>query len=158
MPKIHNQIRKSELARALAMGGTVNDWAGKHEIPARTAYRWSRSREVIDEVQAIRRDALDKAIGRLSGNATGAAQQIVRLAEQALSEAGRLQASRAVLNELTTASGHAALERRLAEIERRLAESPQVPADESRHDPAGLYPPVADDGGPGEEEGSCPAS
>jgi hypothetical protein len=123
MSRRNNQIRKSELARALAKGSTVTDWAQINQVPDRTAYRWAGCRAVRDEVEAIRRDALDLAIGRLSEKATSAAEQIARLAEAAVSEAVRLQASRAVLAELMTVSSYAALEHRLAEIERRLKAS-----------------------------------
>jgi hypothetical protein len=153
-----NRIQQSELARAMALGRTVTDWAEENQVNRRTAYRWAESRAVRDEVDEVRRRTLDEAIGRLSGKVTKAAEQITCLAEAAQSEAVRLQASRAILTELMTASSHAALARRLAEIERRLTESSQVPACESRHDPAGLYPPTAGDAGPGEEDGSCPAS
>jgi hypothetical protein len=124
MPRINNQIRKSELARALATGGTVAAWSQANDVAERTAYTWSRSPEVLDKVEAIRRAALEQAIGRLSGQATDAAQEITRLAREAVSEAVRLQAARAVLAELMTVSNYTALERRMAEIERRIAEGP----------------------------------
>jgi hypothetical protein len=158
MPKINNEDRKAQLALALAGGATIIDWAEKNNVRERTAYRWATSREVRDQVEAIRRDALEQAIGRLSGNAGGAAEQIIRLAGEAASESVRLQASRAVLDELMTVTSFAALERRMSEVERRLADMTGAPVGDPRHDAAGLSSPDAGDGRPGEEDATCPAS
>ena len=157
MSRRHNQVRKSELARALAGGGTVAGWAKEKQVAESTAYKWARSPKVVDEIEAIRRAVLDQAIGRLSGKANCAAEQITRLAEAAVSEAVRLQASRAVLAELMTVSSFAALERRLVEVETRLQDSVQSPAGDSRHDPAGVYRRATDDWQSGEEVAPCPA-
>src|SRR5262249_24784260 len=110
MPRIHNPIRKSELARALATGATVVAWAKEKTARTPPASRGAGSRPALDEVEPTRRAALEHAIGRLSGNANDAAEQINRLAKEAASESVRLQASRAVLAELLTVSSHAALE------------------------------------------------
>src|SRR5262245_31948957 len=91
----------------------------------RTARTWSNSSEVRKLVQRIRRRVIDRAVGRLSKNATAAADEIVRLAKQAASEAVRLNAARAVLAELMAVSKHATLEGRLAEVERRIRDSSQ---------------------------------
>jgi hypothetical protein len=121
MPKIHNEHRKAELALALARGGTVTEWAKNNDVPERTAFTWARCREVLDEVDAIRRAATETAVGCLSESATAAAREIVRLMQEANSEAVRLSAARAVLADLMTVSNYAALERRLADLERRIA-------------------------------------
>jgi hypothetical protein len=148
MPKIHNQIRKSELARALAEGGTVTDWAKKTEVAERTAYTWSRSREVIAEVAAIRGAALDRAVGRLSGEVSAAVEQILILVKGATSESVRLQAARAVVAELTAVTRHAELERRMAEIERRLAAASPAPDAASAPGPVGPATDAGRKGGP----------
>jgi hypothetical protein len=127
MAKINNKIRKEQLALALASGGTVTAWAAANGVKERTVYTWSRSPEVVDQVEAIRRAVLEGAIGRLSQNATAATDEIARLAKEAVSESVRLQAARAVLAELMTVSNYAALERRMAEIERRLQDRSQFP-------------------------------
>jgi hypothetical protein len=146
------------MARALATGATVVAWAKENHVHERTAYRWAADRAVIDEVEAIRRAALEQAIGRLSGNANGAAEQINRLAKEAAGESVRLQASRAVLAELLTVSSYSALERRMGEIERRLAADSASPVAETGPDPAGPFGSATGDGPVGEEDGSCPAS
>jgi hypothetical protein len=157
MPRIHNRSRQSQVGGALAAGATVVEWAEQNHVSERTAYRWAGSRGVIDEVKAIRGAALHRAIGRLSGHAGNAAEQINRLAGEAVSESVRLGASRAVLAELMTVSSDAALERRMAEIERRLADGPPSSVAGPGPDPAGPFGSAADDGPLGEEEGSCPA-
>lgn len=135
MSRTNNENCKAGLAMAMAGGTPVIDWARTHGIAERTAYRWARSPAVVDQVEAIRRDSLDRAVNRLSNQATDAAEQIARLAQEASSESVRLQAARAVLSELMAVSGFAALERRMAEIERRLHEgsSAVVAAGDPRH-------------------------
>jgi hypothetical protein len=135
MSRIHNQNRKAALALALAGGGTVATWARENQVPERTARTWSNSPEVLEQVDAIRRQALDRAIGRLSDHAVAAADQIARLARDATSEAVRLQAARAVLADLMTVASYAAIEGRLAEVERRIAQA--RPTDHGPADRAG---------------------
>lgn len=123
MSKRNNQSQKAGLATAMAAGRTVAAWARDNNVPERTAYTWSRSPEVLDLIDRIRRRAIDRAVGRLSRNATAAADQIARLARKANSEAVRLHAARAVLADLMAVSDYAALEGRLADVERRLADA-----------------------------------
>jgi hypothetical protein len=126
MNQRNNRDRKAALALALAAGGTVKAWALAHDVPARTAYTWARSTEVRERVLRIRRRAIDRAIGRLSRQASVAAGRIVRLARGAESESVQLQAARAVLADLMAVSNYAALEGRLAEVERRIARAQAV--------------------------------
>jgi hypothetical protein len=119
----NNRDQKAALALAIAAGGTVKAWAKAHDVPERTAYTWARSQEVRKRVLRIRRRAIDRAVGRLSRNASAAADQVVRLAKGAESESVKLQAARAVLADLMSVSNYAVLEERLAEVERRIADS-----------------------------------
>jgi hypothetical protein len=121
MSKRNNQIQKASLALAMAGGSTVKAWAEANGVADRTARTWSHSQEVLDQVEAIRREVLDRTIGRLCNHATAAADEIARLATEATSEAVRLGAARAVLADLMTVSSYAALEGRMAEVERRIA-------------------------------------
>jgi hypothetical protein len=121
MSKRNNENHKANLALAMAAGTAVPDWARDNDVPSRTAYTWSRSPEVLDQVQLIRSQVLDRTAGRLSDNATAAADKIAKLAREAASESVQLQAARAVLAELVTVSNYVALERRFAELERRVA-------------------------------------
>jgi hypothetical protein len=109
MSKRNNQNQKSGLALAMAAGETVAAWARENQVPVRTARTWSNSPEVRKLVQRIRRRVIDRAVGRLSKNATAAADEIVRLAKKAASEAVRLNAARAVLAELMAVSNYATL-------------------------------------------------
>jgi hypothetical protein len=61
MPKIDNEVRKDQLVLYLARGG-VAAWAGAHDIPERTACTWSRSPEVRDRTEAIRRAMVAEAV------------------------------------------------------------------------------------------------
>ena len=132
----NNESQKSALALAMAAGTSVPAWAKKNQVAKRTAYTWSRSDEVLEQVQRIRRRAMDRAVGRLARNATAAAAQIGRLARKATSEAVRLQASRAVLAELMAISNYATIEDRLAEVERKLRDDDQPPDPASQPDPS----------------------
>jgi hypothetical protein len=121
MSKRNNENHKANLALAMAAGTAVPDWARENDVHRRTAYTWSRSPEVLDQVKLIRSQVLDRAAGRLSDNATAAADKIAKLAQEAASESVQLQAARAVLAELMTVSNYLAIERRLDELERRVA-------------------------------------
>ena len=132
----NNDSQKSALALAMAAGTSVPAWAKENQVAKRTAYTWSRSEDVLEQVRRIRRRAMDRAVGRLARNATAAADQIARLARKATSEAVRLQASRAVLAELMAISNYATIEDRLAEVERKLRDSDQPPDPASQPDPS----------------------
>ncbi len=119
MSRRNNENQKAVLALAIAGGRTVAAWAEQNGVPERTARIWSRSPEVLAQVESIRREVFDRAIGRLSRNATDAADQIARLAAEAKSESVRLQAARAVLGDLMNLTDYAALEGRVAALERK---------------------------------------
>ncbi len=157
MPRTINPNRKHKFARDVATGATISEWARENQVSRRTAYRWYHSPEVRDEIEKVRREILDGAIGRLSGHAASAAAQITLLSAEAESEAVRLQAARAVLAELLTVTNFAVLERRLFELERRLKDRGQATG--SGHDAAaaGSFRPAAGDRQPGQEDSSCPA-
>ena len=115
----NNRDQKAALALAIATGRTVRAWAKEHDVPERTAYTWARSdRGPATRSNASDAAAIDRAIGRLSRYAAAAAQQIAKLAEDAESEAVKLQAARAVLADLMTVSNYADLEDRITVLER----------------------------------------
>jgi hypothetical protein len=147
MSKRHNQSRKSKqslLAVAIAAGTTIQDWAEQNKVRPRTAYTWAASPEVQKEVERIRREAVDCAIGRLSHNATAAAESITTLAKEAGSESVKLSAARAVLADLMSVSDFATLEKRLVEVERRMTESSQLPVPGWQQDPTSPPRPATD--------------
>jgi hypothetical protein len=158
MAKIHNEVQKEQLALHLASGGGVADWARAHAIPDRTVYSWSRSPEVRDRTESIRRAVLAEAVKQLGAHAAAAAGQIVKLAENAKSEAVRLQAARAVLAEFMSVSNYTSMAGQLADIERRLRDkSPSSPAPVPGFglDPAESFLSVADEGPLAAEDHSC---
>ncbi len=159
MAKINNEVQKDQLALHLAAGGGVADWARANDIPDRTVYSWSRSPEVRDRTESIRRAVLAEAVKQLGAHAAAAAGQIVKLAENARSETVRLQAARAVLAEFMSVSNYTSLAGQLADIERRLREksaSSPAPVLGIGLDPAGPYHPAAGDGLLAAEDDSCP--
>lgn len=123
MSKINNQDRKAALALAMATGATVKDWADANAVPHRTAYSWAKSPEVLHQVADIRRQIVDQAVGKLCQYANAAADRIALLADQAESESVQLQAARAVLTDLMAISNYAALNGRMAELERRVVDA-----------------------------------
>jgi hypothetical protein len=123
MSRINNSDRKAALALAMATGATVKQWADDNAVPHRTAYSWAKCPEVIDQVEQIRRQFIDQAVGKLCQYANAAADKIALLADQAESEAVQLGAARAVLNDLMAISNYAALNGRMAQLERRLADA-----------------------------------
>ena len=133
MSKRNNQDQKADLALAMATGHAVIVWARDHNVPERTANTWSRSPEVLHQVEAIRRQAIDRAIGRLTDRATAAAERIGHLATEAASEAVQLQAARAVLADLMGMSDYATIEDRLADVERRIAHAQPDPQQGASH-------------------------
>jgi hypothetical protein len=156
MPKINNQHRKAQFALALAGGSTAIAWARENDVPESTIYKWANCDEVQEAVDRIRREVWQLTIARLSQNATGAADQIAKLAQEAKSESVRLSASRAVLADLMAATDYAALERRLAKIERRLRDEER--ASVRGADPeSGSSGPATDDHSPRRRKRACPA-
>ncbi len=158
MAKIHNEVQKDQLALHLASGGVVADWARANGIPDRTVYTWSRSPEVRDRTESIRRAVLAGAVKQLGAHAAAAAGQIVKLAENARSETVRLQAARAVLAEFMSVSNYTSMAGQLADIERRLRErsaSPSAPVPGTGLEPAEPYQPAADEGPLAAEADSC---
>jgi hypothetical protein len=122
MPEEVRINKKTSLVQAIARGQSIAAWAKKNEVPRRTAFRWASDPKVRREVEASRRRALGRAIGRLSSVAMKAADGIVTLAKEAESESVQLRAWRAVLADQMTVSKFSDLEYRMAEIEEQLSE------------------------------------
>lgn len=123
LPGPHPPELRTQLAIAIAAGESIAAWAKQHAVARRTAYEWSRSKEVRRRVSALRRRALDRAVGKLTRGALSAADVLLKLATGEEQQAGvRLQAARAILADLASLSDFAKMERRMARIERRLDE------------------------------------
>jgi hypothetical protein len=111
---------RSRLALAISRSESITAWARENEVPRRTAFRRATDPKVRRAVEAWRRRSLSRAIGRMAGLATQAADGIANLAEGARSEAVQLRAWRAILADQMAVSRFADLEQRMAEIEERL--------------------------------------
>ena len=135
MSDIDSENLKANLALALVGGTRAADWAKANGVSERTVCRWSRSPEVREQVDAIRREFVDRAINRYCEKATAAADQVIKLAEEANSESVRLHASRAILSGLMAVSNYSSIERRMSEVERRLKDRSQRPAADPRFQP-----------------------
>ena len=93
---------KTELALALARGVSVTAWARARSMARSTVYRWARDPEVRSEIEAHRRQAVDRAIGVLAGRSNWAAGRICKLAGGAESESVQLGALKSVLSDMIT--------------------------------------------------------
>ena len=111
------QDRKTQLAFAIAQGSSLKKWAEANNVSKSTAYRWADEPDVKACVTAIRRRALDRAVGQLSRHVNRAAVGIVKLADTASSEAVKLSALRAIYADMFAASRFGGLEDRVAELE-----------------------------------------
>jgi hypothetical protein len=112
--------QKTQLALAIARGESITAWARHHDVPERTAFRWASDPKVRRAVEAWRRRALNRAIGRLASLSMRAVKGIARLGKAAESEAVRLRAWRAVLADQMAVSRFSDLEQRMVEIEEQL--------------------------------------
>ena len=108
---------KSQLAFALAHGGSVAAWARANEVPKRTAYRWSKDPNVRKTVESCRRRSIDRAVGMMSSRATWVVGRITKLADSAESESVRLTALRSMFSDMIAVAKYSGLEGRLVEIE-----------------------------------------
>ena len=112
--------KKTSLVVAIARGQSITVWAKKNDVPRSTAFRWASEPEVRREVEATRRRALGRALGRLSGAALKAADRMITLTKEAESESVQLRACRAVLGEQIAVAKFSDLEYRMTEIEEQL--------------------------------------
>jgi hypothetical protein len=112
--------KKDSLALAVARGQSVLGWARKNGVPERTAYRWANDPQVRKSSELWRRNALNRAIGRMARRATAAVDGIERLAKGAESESVRLSAWRAILADQMSVAKFSTLEARMVAIEEML--------------------------------------
>ena len=108
---------KSKLAAAIAEGKSCAEWASANRIGERTAQRWANQPETRAEVESIRRESLDLAVGRMSRRVTWATDEIEELAKSAKSESVRLMALRSIMSDMMAVSDFTGLEQRIAKLE-----------------------------------------
>jgi hypothetical protein len=114
--------RKGKLALAMARGESIASWARQNDVLLRTATRWAKDPKVRNFVEAWRRRALSRAIGRMANQAVKAADGITNLAKAAASESVQLRAWRALLADQMAVAKFSDLEQRMQEIEEQLRE------------------------------------
>jgi hypothetical protein len=119
-PESTRKKQKHDLAVALAAGRRVSKWAEENDVAKRTAYRWAAEPETKKSIDKLRRQFVDRAVGRLARCATSAASKITKLAETASSESVKLSACRAILSDMMSISEYSSLEHRMNELEEQL--------------------------------------
>ena len=119
--------RKGDAALVLALAGgqTVRDSARAAGVGERTATRRLAAADFRRRVIETRAALVERATGQMADAMSAAAEALRKLLE-ARSEAVRLGAARAVLELGMKLRESAELEERLAELERRLGEAPEV--------------------------------
>ena len=112
--------KETSLALAIARGQSIDAWAKQNDVARSTAFRWASDPEVRREVEATRRRALGRAIGRMASLATKAVDGITRLAKEAESESVQLRAWRAILADQMAVAKFSDLEYRVTEVEEQV--------------------------------------
>jgi hypothetical protein len=125
MPENVSKNQKKQLALAIARGESIAAWAHRNGVPRSSAFRWSQDPKVRSAVQAWRRRALDRTIGRMASLALKATDGITRLAKGAESESVQLRAWRAIIADQMAVAKFSDLEYRMADIEERLDKQEQ---------------------------------
>src|SRR5436190_1008680 len=87
----------TELAIALAQGVSVTAWARARSMARSTVYRWASDPEVRSEIEAHRRQAVDRAIGIMINLYAWAADGIVNLAKTSDWDSVRLKAYQSIM-------------------------------------------------------------
>jgi hypothetical protein len=111
------ESNKIQLAVALAQGSSISAWARANNVAKETARRWAREPEVRAEIEALRRDAIDRAVSVFARRAGWAANGICKLASRAESESVKFRALRAVLGDMMAVSKFSGLDERMSELE-----------------------------------------
>jgi hypothetical protein len=111
------EATKDQLAFAIARGKSVRSWARDSKVPRATAHRWSNDPQVRKMAQAIRRRAIDRAVGQMSMRTPWVVKKMTTLAKDSDSEPMRLRALRALTADMITLSKYSGLESRMTELE-----------------------------------------
>lgn len=85
------------LLMALAKGSTVRSAAEQASISEATAFRRLRNSEFVGELNRVRGELWNAALGKLTEASSRAVERLAKLIDEAESEAVRLSACKAVL-------------------------------------------------------------
>lgn len=113
------------LVTALAAGKMRKDAAEMAGVSERTVYARLADAGFRGRAAELRREMIERAVGELS-DATAEAARALRALLSAESEAVRLRAACAILDQAVKLRDHAELCERVEEIERRLGGGPNV--------------------------------
>jgi hypothetical protein len=108
------------LLAALASGATVERAAQRAQVSERTAYRRLANRDFLARVDRARGEMVARAVGHLAAGAASAAVALRKLLKSG-SDGVKLQAAKALLELGSRLRESTELERRLADLEARLA-------------------------------------
>lgn len=113
--------RKDEVALAIAAGETVTDIAARTGVGERTIHRWRTDPAFRQLVRNHRATMTERALGRLADGMTEASATLRALLDSG-SDSIRLNAARAILEIGNRFHETHAIEQRIDELERLLAE------------------------------------
>jgi hypothetical protein len=111
---------KIQLALAVAAGIAVKKWARQHQVPARTAYRWSKDPDLRKDVERARRKWIDQAVGKMTRRLASTVDKLGKLADQTTSDSVKLRALRGEYTDMMAISRYSDLEVRMTGIEEKL--------------------------------------
>jgi hypothetical protein len=119
MDEEQTQSKKSKLAFAIARGAKIATWARKNDVSTRTAFYWAKETQVREEVEEIRRNSFNEALGRMNSRSRKAADGILNLAESSESDFVRLKAWQSILTDQMAIAKFSTLEQRMLGLEAR---------------------------------------
>lgn len=106
----------------VATGTSIAAFCRRTKTARSTVSRWQEDPQFTRDVDRLRRELLDQAVGKFSGAVTTIADGMINLAIEAASEAVKLAAQRSVIENLMAVTEFAELKARLEAIERRIEE------------------------------------
>lgn len=87
--KERNQALFNQMVIALASGQTLTAWCEDNGVNYSTAKRWKKTPEFQTELRELRAEMMDSAAGQLIAASRRLAEQVVKLAFDAVSESVR---------------------------------------------------------------------
>jgi hypothetical protein len=139
MQEVPKQDKKSDLAIVIARGGSIATWAKQNDVCRRTVFNWAKEPKVREEVEELRRHALDLALGRMNSQSAKAVDGICRLAEGAQSESVQFRALRTILADQMNIARFSTLDQRMVELEQFVKAQQKGACGPGYNSPPGQY-------------------
>src|SRR3954465_14151765 len=121
-PHPSNESLYESLVIAVATGSTIAAWCKRTGTGRTTVSGWQREPRFAEDVARIRSELLNEAVGKFTKAVSDVADGMIKLARSATSEATRLAAQKAVLENLVQLTEFAEIKQRIEAIEQRLKE------------------------------------